>query len=67
VLASGVSFSLLIFGPFDAEAGFRSNCNVSDYVSDGMPLTVTLANDAAVVADWGERLASGPETTVIEL
>jgi hypothetical protein len=30
-------------------------------------LEVTLANDDAAVADWGGQLASGPESTLLEL
>ena len=66
-LAGDVTFSLLIFGAYDQEAGFRTNCNVIDLVADGTPLTITLANDAAAIADWGERLAREPESTILEL
>jgi hypothetical protein len=66
-LAGGVSFSFLSFGGFDAETGFRENCNVIDYATEGLPLEVMLEADVASFGDMGDQLASGPEVMILEL
>ena len=65
-LASGVDFSLLMFGATDAESGFRENCNVIDSASDGESLESILARDEAGASALGDGLASGPEATMLE-
>ncbi|MFO7532906.1 MAG: hypothetical protein R6W93_10625, partial [Candidatus Limnocylindrales bacterium] len=45
-LAGGVGFSLLAFGDFDADSGFRENCNVIDGVSDGTSLAAIARSEA---------------------
>jgi hypothetical protein len=66
-LAGGVGFSLMAFGDLDAATGFRENCNVIDGASDGTSLGVLAASEAAAFAEMGDRLASGPEVTMLEL
>jgi len=66
-LASGVEFSLLMFGAADAESGFWENCNVIDSPSDGESLESILARDEAGAGALGDRLASGPEATMLDL
>jgi hypothetical protein len=66
-LAAGVGFSLLTFGPYDEASGFRENCNVTDLPSDGTPVDVAVASDAAVVAEMGDQVSSGPETALLDL
>jgi hypothetical protein len=66
-LAGGVGFSLLAFGDFDADSGFRENCNVIDGVSDGTSLAAIARSEADAFREMGDRLASGPEVTMLEL
>ena len=66
-LAGGVHFSFLTFGGSDAETGFRENCNVIDYSTEGLPLEAMLEADVASFGDMGDQLASGPEVVVLEL
>ena len=66
-LAGGVNFSLLTFGEVDADSTFRENCNVLDYPAADAPLEDILAAEAAAFVEMGDRLASGPETTILEL
>jgi hypothetical protein len=66
-LAGGVGFSLLAFGDIDADSGFRENCNVIDGASDGASLAVIVESEAAAFADLGDRLASGPDVTMLQL
>ena len=63
----GVGFSLLAFGHLDAERGFRENCNVIDGAADGTSLSVIAAGEAAAFAEMGDRLASGPDVSMLEL
>jgi hypothetical protein len=66
-LAGGVGFSLLAFGDFDADSGFRENCNVIDGVSDGTSLAAIARSEADAFTEMGDRLASGPEVTMLQL
>ncbi len=66
-LASGVDFSLLLFGAFDVEDEFRENCNVLDFASDGMSLDSAVAAAEVNLSGMGERLASRPEVAMLEL
>jgi hypothetical protein len=66
-LAGGVGFSLLAFGDFDADSGFRENCNVIDGVSDGTSLAAIARSEADAFREMGDRLASGPEVTMLQL
>ena len=66
-LAGGVGFSLLAFGDFDAESGFRENCNVIDGLADGTSLGTIARSEADAFAELGDRLASGPDVTMLEL
>jgi len=66
-LASGVEFSLLMFGATDAESGFWENCNVIGSASDGESLESILARDEEGASALGDRLASGPDATMLDL
>jgi hypothetical protein len=66
-LAGEVSFSFSAFGAFDVDSGFRQNCNVIDYPTDGVSLDLAVATDAAAVIAMGDQVVSGPETTMLEL
>ena len=66
-LAGGVGFSLLAFGDVDADSGFRENCNVIDGAADGVSLGVIVESEAAAFADLGDRLASGPDVSMLQL
>ena len=66
-LAGGVGFSLLAFGDIDDDSGFRENCNVIDGASDGASLAVIVESEAAAFADLGDRLASGPDVSMLQL
>jgi hypothetical protein len=66
-LAGGVGFSLLAFGDFDADSGFRENCNVIDGVSDGTSLAAIARSEVDAFTEMGDRLASGPEVTMLQL
>lgn len=66
-LASGIDFSLLMFAAYDTDRGFRPNCNVIDYASEGRPLEMLVADDVAAFGEMGDRLAIGPEATTLEL
>lgn len=66
-LAEGVGFSFLAFGAGDEETGFRDNCNVIDYPTEGASLDLALATDAAALANMSEALVGDPVTTMIEL
>jgi len=66
-LAGGAGFSLLAFGDIDADSGFRENCNVIDGASDGASLGVIVESEAAAFADLGDRLASGPDVSMLQL
>ncbi len=66
-LASGVGFSLLLFGALDAESEFRENCNVIDSASDGMSLELGVAAAEDALSEMGDQLASGPDITMLEL
>jgi len=65
-LAGGVGFSFLAFGTTD-ETGFRDNCNVIDYPTEGATLGLALATDTAALASMGEALVGEPVATIIEL
>lgn len=66
-LAAGVGFSFLAFAPVDEESGFRDNCNVIDYPTEGATLSLALAADAAALGNMGEVLVGGPETQMLDL
>ena len=66
-LAGGVGFSLLAFGDFDVDSGFRENCNVIDGVSDGTSLAAIARSEADAFTEMGDRLASGPDVTMLQL
>lgn len=65
--AGGVGFSMLAFGDIDADGGFRENCNVIDGASDGASLGVIVESEAAAFVDLGDRLASGPDVSMLQL
>ena len=65
-LGGVADFSLLTFGALDVATGFRENCNVIDYSSQGQSVDSVVTQDAAAVEDL-ERLASGPESTLLEI
>ena len=65
-LSGGSSFSLLTFGDYDAEAGFRENCNVIDFASGGDTIGYRLSEDAVGVEGM-DRLANGPQAAILEL
>jgi hypothetical protein len=66
-LAGGVGFSLLAFGEFDADSGFHENCNVIDGAAEGASLGVIAEAEAAAFTELGDRLASGPDISRLEL
>ena len=66
-LAGGVGFSLLAFGDVDTDSGFRENCNVIDGASEGAALGVIAESEAAAFTELGDRLASGPDISRLEL
>jgi hypothetical protein len=65
-LTSGVGFSFLAFGGTD-ETGFRDNCNVIDYPTEGASLGMAVAADIAAMGDMGEALVGEPVTESIDL
>jgi hypothetical protein len=66
-LAGGVGFSLLAFGDYDAESGFRENCNVIDGGWEGTSLAALARIEADAFAEMGDRIASGPDVTMLQL
>jgi hypothetical protein len=60
-------YSLLAFAPIDPDSGFAENCNVVATPAQGMSLDVWAAAEAGAISQLGDRLASGPEVTFIDL
>lgn len=66
-LAEGVGFSFLAFGVADEETGFRDNCNVIDYPTDGATLGLALATDVTALESMGEALVGDPVASNLAL
>ena len=60
-------YSLLAFAPIDPDSGFAENCNVVTTPGESLSLDVWAAAEAGAIGQLGDRLASGPDVTFIDL
>lgn len=65
-LEQDIGLSLLAFGDMDEAAGFAENCNVLDLPSQGVPLRVAVAGEAAAVGQL-QQVVAAPDVTELQL